>query len=133
MASAVAESWPAGMVLLGNGLPVAGSTMVFDPKFPERWATVGTTEAMVELPEFALRWRELSQPPKKNVRLRRIRPPRLPPNWFCVFSPSFALKNGRALKALLRRNSYASPWNWLVPLFVVTLMMEPRARPNSAP
>ena len=72
-----------GIVLFGNGFPVAGSTISFDPKFPARWARVGTTIASVEMPaELALRCRELSQPPKKNVLFFLIAPPMLAPNWF---------------------------------------------------
>ena len=80
MPRVVVEIWLMGIVLSGKGRPVAGSTMVFDPKLPDRCAMVGTTAAMVELPEFAFRWRELSQPPKKNVRLCLMAPPTFAPN-----------------------------------------------------
>ena len=60
-------------------------------------------------------------------------PPRLPPNWFWVFCPRLGLKNGRAFNFVLRRNSYAEPWNVFVPERVVTLITPPRFLPYSAP
>ena len=94
-----------GMTLFGNSAPVVGSVMLMEPKSPPRISSVGTTAEYVELPEFPLRCRELSHPPKKKVLFCRIGPPILAPNWFWIFVPFLGLKNGRELSTVLRRNS----------------------------
>ena len=43
-----------------------------------------------------------------------------------------AEKKGRASKTLLRMNSKAEPWNWLVPPLVTMLKAGPEVRPYSA-
>ena len=72
---------------------------------------------------------------KKNERSRTIGPPKTPPNWLRLsigFSPEDGLKKPVAFSAVLRLNSHAVPWNWLVPLRKLALMTAPPARPNSA-
>ena len=120
------------MMFPGNGWPVEGSVIRFEPKFPVRWLSVGTMRMMDALLEFAFNCRELSQPPKKKVRSRNTRPAALPPNWFWLFFPRTGLKNGRAFNSVLRRNSYTPPCRVFDPERVVTLITEPRLRPYSA-
>ena len=64
-------------------------------------------------------------------------PDRLPPNWFWRNLGLWLRVVVRAKKFLasvmsLRKNSYAEPWTWFAPDFVMTLMAAPPVRPTSA-
>src|SRR4051794_13931125 len=84
----------------------------------------------------------LSTPPKKNILLATIGPPRNPPRrrWLkigvvarntgapFVKRPAY----GGLLKRAFWKNPYVRPWSVLVPLRVMTLSTAPDAFPNSA-
>src|SRR3954469_25659559 len=72
---------------------------------------------------------------KKNVLPLAIGPPRFAPNWLRLKgggSLEVKVKKLRASSALLRRNSNASPWNWLAPERVARLSTAPELCPYSA-
>ncbi len=75
------------------------------------------------------------QLPKKKVLLLTTGPPASNPYW-CSFisgfgAPSALAKNSFELSAVLRKNSYAVPWNWFVPPRVATETEAPLLRPSS--
>src|SRR5712692_2482313 len=106
--SEIGFSRDCGIVLSGNGWPVSGSLIILEPKLPARCKALGTVVMVTAPPvpdcelaaELALACRELSQPAKKNVLSRKIRPPTLAPNWFCLLTPRAGLKKGRALRTV---------------------------------
>src|SRR5438067_13903057 len=82
---------------------------------------------------------------KKNALFFSTGPRSVAANWFWLNAGFFcrrvptgccealrALKKSRASNTLLRRYSYAEPWNWFVPPFVVTFTSDPGLRPFSA-
>src|ERR1017187_4705663 len=56
-------------------------------------------------------------------------PPKLPPNWFCLYEGFVGAKKFLASSFSLRRNSNSEPWNSLVPLLVTKLITPPAVRP----
>ena len=79
MFSAVGSIRSAGIVLLGNGRPLTGSTITLlsVEKSPVRCAAVGTT---AELRNVVVSCRSPEYVPKTNVLLWMIGPPNDPPN-----------------------------------------------------
>src|SRR4029077_6984461 len=79
----------------------------------------------------------------QNVLSWMRRPPADAPNWFCVNGGGWFLTPARiwealrkysfALKTLLRRYSWTSPWILLVPDFVLRLITPPENLPHSGP
>src|ERR1700735_2087222 len=76
----------------------AGNTPALSP-------TVGTVVVKV----VDARCRYPSHAKKKNVLSLTTGPPNVAPYWFCTYGGFVASKNGRALRTLLRKYSYASP------------------------
>jgi len=80
--------------------------------------------------------RVASKSPKKNARFFMSGPPKLPPNWFWLFVGFgwFARFAKKLFESNLssRKKSYAVPWNWFVPAFVLTTMAAPGDQPYSA-
>src|SRR5215471_21720951 len=97
----------AGMILPGNGAPVAGSMtgLVEAEKLPARSSAVGGKELSMDWE----RRRSPSYEKKKNDRPFPLKcgritgPPTLPPNWFCFRIGVVAANALRALTASLRR------------------------------
>src|ERR1039458_8309914 len=98
-------------------------------KSPFRSALVGIVTRSEEMP--CTIWRSSTEA-KKKVLFFLMGPPNVPPNWFWWKSGLMLSKKPRASRTVLRKNSYASPWNSLVPPLVTTLTTEPELRPYSA-
>src|ERR1700757_1221420 len=89
------------------------------------------------------RSRKLSQLKNQKVLSLIKGPPADAPNWFCVNCGGSFLTPPRIcealkkysfeLKTLLRKYSWASPWIWLLPDFVLRLITPPENLPHSGP
>src|SRR5712691_3216681 len=119
-----------------TGLPAWSARPV---KSPFLSAAVGT----LVVNTCPCRSRKLSQLKNQKVLSLIRRPPADAPNWFCVNGKGLFLIPARiwealrkysfALKTLLRKYSWTSPWIWLLPDFVLRLITPPENLPHSGP